>query len=658
MAHSFFDAHSPSLLPVASHLIRAMEVATENAAGRQPSEHPPCLTLCSLPDEILLQIAIHLGGHNALPSLSRANKYLHAITNEAMARNFIVHPCHLKHAIEWLVKHPALIGCVKSVDLVFSYRRCPSKCDNSGEVDFSHEVAGLLYKFIPASNQQILARAYSRKGKRIVNPIWTRHLQHFMDVLGLLCPNLDTLDIQMPAASHYDRKPTVVPNGLNHQLPMVNTDCVPVPPIQGVAFEVLRNRLRSLTIAPHDTWAGPAKSETLDTQMHVTFRSIGRDYITLQGFNRLQYLDITMEALGVPSSLHFQGLDGKPITRATLTHRHQTLDDPDRVSFGLPAKVLPLSLITIRFRRCNRFTFSYLVVIWRMARLESKLKNIKFFLDVSPREIILMCSQESRNTPTLYFGLLEALRRMGLSVTFYATEDEKPVNMQFELAQLLLMVPSAAAIIALAGRQYSEINTAALERRESSRAEHKLFMKHALSHFELFDRPTFDARYWTKAAFFHGLKNTKSPLRKRRRDKFFDLEHYEFFFFPAREPLKTQPPVEEVSFLGKVFAHRPLVSKTVAEDKVSLERHRGQKKSDPEKPKGKKQSRDVKTANDRDTKKVSKPEDAQCRSSQSICFKDEPQAIVVTSDSFDGAAWEGMKWQEYIRPHVDTQHEP
>jgi hypothetical protein len=295
-----------------------MEAATANEAELPPSEHLPRLTIFSLPDEILIQIATHLGGHGALPRLSRVNKYLHAIANAATAKNLVIHPRHVEHAIQWLARHFNLIECVKSVNIVPAQIRSPTKCDDLSQMESSQEVAELLREVIPAVNNQTLALDDLREGEPISGEVWTRDVKFFLGVLNMICLNLDTLEIQMPAAARYGRKPRHIPFVLNYQLPMVNIDCVPLSPIQGVAFDSLRNKLRSLTIVPHNTWAGPVKREILTTQIHVEFRSVGRGYIRLRGSNRLQHLDIPMEALGLPSSLRFQGPEGELVNVGSL----------------------------------------------------------------------------------------------------------------------------------------------------------------------------------------------------------------------------------------------------------------------------------------------------------------------------------------------------
>jgi hypothetical protein len=219
---------------------------------------------------------------------------------------------------------------------------------------------------------------------------------------------------------------------------------------------------------------------------------------------------------------------------------------------------------------------------------------------------------------------------------------------------MAMMVHSEEAAIALLSRQYSESNTVALMRRGLSHTEHKLFMEHAFSHFELFNSPTYDAQKWTKTGFFHGPRNMKydpdllpvksdvntkrranmKPLPKRRKHKFMNMEHFAFFLGSFRDLPSAQPPAEEINFLGKVFALRPYVSKTVSKEEITLAQGK-QKKAKPKQRKGKRQSKDTKSKNYKDSNKASDSESDECRCFQSIYFKSEPRQIVFTSDRFD-----------------------
>jgi hypothetical protein len=75
------------------------------------------LHILHLPPETLLQIALNLCGTNAILALSKTNKYIHRITNEAMAKKLVVRPPHMKGPLDWLAHHPHIMGCVNTVDV-------------------------------------------------------------------------------------------------------------------------------------------------------------------------------------------------------------------------------------------------------------------------------------------------------------------------------------------------------------------------------------------------------------------------------------------------------------------------------------------------------------------------------------------------------------
>jgi hypothetical protein len=90
-----------------------------------------------------------------------------------------------------------------------------------------------------------------------------------------------------------------------------------------------------------------------------------------------------------------------------------------------------------------------------------------------------------------YLNLLRKLETMGVNVDFYTGSREKLTDMRRELTLQSLMPPSAACVIALAGKQFSDLAVTAAKRLKSSAFDRRLFLRHGIDYFGLFNRPTF-----------------------------------------------------------------------------------------------------------------------------------------------------------------------
>tara|TARA_R110002003_G_C700694_1_gene25459 strand:+ start:508 stop:1260 length:753 start_codon:yes stop_codon:yes gene_type:complete len=130
--------------------------------------------------------------------------------------------------------------------------------------------------------------------------------------------------------------------------------------------------------------------------------------------------------------------------------------------------------------------------------------------------------------------------------------------------------------MALAGKQFSDLAVTAAKRLKSSAVDRRLFVRHGIDYFGLFNGPTFNGRSWVNIAFFHGTKHTRHdprirprnmrpglpfnrtdlglPIMKLRRGKVLDLNQIHFTWNPS-EPREWPFHVsfETVMFCGESF---------------------------------------------------------------------------------------------------------
>jgi hypothetical protein len=431
-----------------------------------------------------------------------------------------------------------------------------------------------------------------------------RH-QACLDVLFALCPNIKTLKIGMPAAKLFDKNPPdVLPRPPNSALPMVNPTFEPVTLLQGMALQLARKNLRSLTVAQNNKWSGPRRHEILLSPSDINWRWAGRHVITLQGFNKLEHLDVPMDALGLPKMLDFKISDDLRHSKIRFMMAYGQNNGPVfHKEEEVTAKVLPLSLVSIQLRSCNERSFGFLQRFGEIPP-ESHLKHIERYLDSCARASILRCLENcSSHTPDFLVRITK-LERMGIKVKFYTGSKEKLLDMQQELTRMVYLTPGEVALISLAGRQFSDLNRLAISRRRHSRLAQRIFTRHALDHFDLLNSTTFNAKHWIGSAFFHGAKNTKydpnhnakhatspvttrpraRPMLKPRINRLFNLDNYKFTFLAESTPFSEMPMQDMIKkmiwLLGKTD---PLYSQVfpVREHviKSSANRRRKQKKA-------------------------------------------------------------------------------
>jgi hypothetical protein len=536
------------------------------------------LSILHLPPETLLQIALKLCGTNAILALSRTNKYLHRITNEAMAKKLVVQPLDMKISLDWLAHHPDMMVRVNTVDVsafqpMHNIQEVGPNASTLSVTDFSSDVSQVLRTKIWINTGRKVGKETWLSSFQVDNDsIWGHRHQSCMDVLFSICPNIKTLRLSMPTAKRFDKNPANIslhpPNSM--LLPMPNPAFKPVTPLQGVSLQLARENLRSLTIASGRRWTGPPQLEFLLSSSHIYWRGMGKHVITLHGFDRLEHLDVPMDSLGLPQTIYFQKSDERkiPTMRLMVTYS-QPYGPVFKKAVEFPAKVLPLSLRHIRLRSCNEKSFGFLRKFGEVYPA-SQLKHVELHLDTCARSNILRCLQASSYTPNL-LARLTKLEDMGIVVKFYTDHGKKLIDMKQELTMMECLTPEGVGLISLAGRQFSDLNLAAILQRQYSRLAQRMFMRHALAHFDLFNSSSFQAKHWIDSAFFHGAKNTKydpdlgnnctAPLmktrpgvhvmRKQQNNRVFDLDNFKFTLRVYPTPRSDLPTEKKVWLFGK-----------------------------------------------------------------------------------------------------------
>ncbi|KAH7409852.1 hypothetical protein DE146DRAFT_784996 [Phaeosphaeria sp. MPI-PUGE-AT-0046c] len=537
-------------------------------------------TFMCLPQELLLQIASQLCGSGALPKLACVNKTLYGITKQALARNLVIHECDLNLAIEWLLQNRALIASVNSVSLSAPRVDHRPGCISATRKGFETELKEMLSESIAESTNGNLAWQELQSSTNDPNPrLEDDNHQHLIDALLCICPNIHTVTIQTQAEKLCGFAADLPYHDRFFRLPVANRFAGPIAPISGVSSQQVRAKLKSLTIEAHHAWAGIMKEEVLTTSTTVYFQSLGRDLITFTGFDQLQHLDIPMESLGLPYNTMFRDA-GDYSSEIVSVPKELVFQSVNNIKFvELSVKVLPLSLVWLQFRSCNKYLFQFLELIRRIPAHHRRLKRIDLHLDTGARESInqwLLACHESSNFP-LHLSELEG---SGVEATFYTETGARIIDMSRELLQHEVMSELALSgeeyLLALTRKQFSDLNVGAVESRRKSRRAHQLFMRHGLAHFDLFNSPSFDSNCWQEAAFFRGTSNTKyDPCLRPTTDssvpkksstiishrgqwrRQLNLDRFEFDFAFSKMASTSSSVEKVVSFLGTNFVLGP-----------------------------------------------------------------------------------------------------
>jgi hypothetical protein len=542
--------------------------ATCGDEGPSLSEHRRA-RLLSLPPEILSQIATELCGNIAICNLLLVNKHVHGIVQKAMAKRLVIPPNRIKGALQWLARYPDIISSVNTVDLgayqSIHRQECICLDDN-----LDPEATRILRAAILCSSCGVTTWDKLRQLKQLPRQIWSRNHRFFVDLLVSLCPNINNISFQMPAPPSFDRMPEPgLINAPSINEPLLNRMCVPVAPFQCATLQIMQNNLEFLTISPNHRWAGLAQLDILEGSLAAKFMVNGKRLITLMGFKKLKYLDIPMDALGLPPTIVFQDANEIQMTRVDLCIGGLN-GQPATTITQVPTKVLPLSLQTLRLRSCDWRLFLILQRVSEIPMHQLQLKRIDMYSDTCARSTLIRCLGTGFG-PNDFLRILSEVEQMGIEVTFYTGKHEHPIDMRWELAPVQYLSHCDMAMVALAQKQFSDLNLQAVKRRHRSSLDRLLFHKHAFAHFDLLNSPTFDGKTWIGVAFFHGIKSTRfdttllphnaaiqveeredvMPWRRSRGP--LDLIEFVFGFLSSKPLPRASPKQQEVVFQGNTF---------------------------------------------------------------------------------------------------------
>jgi hypothetical protein len=573
LAASPRDAGTTSVIPVRTHTPRdwnSSPIPEGNTTPVNPKNY-----IKELPNEILLQISTHLCGRATLANLSRVNKQMHTVANEAIAKILVIRESHFKEAIAWLANHPDLMTSVRFVEIIDR-----GYVETAGfwslyvtdypppNLLFSPHVETTLRALIHKQHDgKVTWKDTHANGRRIGFTAFPA--RYYTDLLFKICPNIKSAKAQLNGPKNFD---WIDPDPLRvdaSNLPTVNPKCELNTTFYDTALQVMQDSLESLTISQDRQWKGPIQRELLTSSVHVSNSRIGKPPITLRGFKKLRHLDVPIEVLGLPSSILFLQPGEYERIKEGTTSGQASLPGPSNKVLASSAKIIPLTLKTLQLRSCNGATFMLLERISRILPGTSNFEHVDIFFTTCAREFLHLCHQ-AEHEPLDCFEILSVLKAMGVAVSFYAGNNEKIVDMRRELEVMTVLSFEEVLMAAVIRRQFSEFSEHAIYRRRASRVEHRLFMKHAVAHFHLFNSSTFDADKWKQIALFHGKKYIKEKpkagpkpkaslfevpdrsqgihcWRQRRPAGFFDLENFTFTFRKATSCSVSPPPVVELS---------------------------------------------------------------------------------------------------------------
>jgi hypothetical protein len=415
-----------------------------------------------------------------------------------MAKNLLIRESHFKETIVWLARHPHLMNSVKAIQIVnCGYIEAAgylSLYDNSftpRDLSFSPHVKTTLRDLIYKQHDGKAIWEHIHTDGRLVN--FTGFIafstQYYMDLLFKICPNIKSAKVPVHGPKGFGLPgPDPLPV-FTSDLPMANPDCILITPFDDTSLQVMLDSLESLTISQDLQWTRPTQRELLTSSVHGSNSRIGRPPMTLRGFKKLQHLDVPMQVLGLPDSIHFQQLDeDNRVERIDISARvlHQS---PSTKALVCPAKIMPLTLKTLQLRSCGGATFMILDLIGHIPAGTSKFKYIDVFFTTCTRKFIHLCHQ-AEDEALDYFVILSQLRAMDIEVSFYTGENETTVDMWKELDVMSDLSLEEICMAVFARRQFAVYSEHALNRRGTARIDNFFFMKHAVTHFDLLNSST------------------------------------------------------------------------------------------------------------------------------------------------------------------------
>ena len=261
----------------------------EASKNRGPARLP------ALPFELLYSIASELRRSKTIFDFALVNQHLNGVAQQALVKESLIPQNRIRQFLEMLIKHQDLIKSVKAIDLGDYDCGHRMRCVCLGRPNFQPDELKFLGKAIAANTENSVHWSEIRKYRTISGQIWRRNHAFFLNVLLLLCPNITSIALELPAARWFDSSHPPAPTNVTpSELPALNEELPPVTPFHGPALGVMQKNLEVLIVKEDSKWKGPAKREVLFTPQDVCWRNMGKYTITLPGFVKLKHLDVPM----------------------------------------------------------------------------------------------------------------------------------------------------------------------------------------------------------------------------------------------------------------------------------------------------------------------------------------------------------------------------
>ncbi|RAR10727.1 hypothetical protein DDE82_001118 [Stemphylium lycopersici] len=510
------SAYLPRETTISEGAFKEEQHGYEDNAGAAPSQgkvtstHGAKGSLTCLPSELIDLIASHLRNSKSVFSFGSVNKRFHGIVRQAIVRDLVLGRGKIKGFLEMLGHHPELMRKVTSANLGdFSCSR-HEECTCLGIPTLDADVMEVIRRTMDANSDNGVDWTNIQEDRRRRGSVWRINQAFFLNMLAALCPNIRSMEIQLPEArqcqvSQPPRPLHIAP----HVFPSLNPELLPVTPFQGSALHILGRTLHSLTIAEDTRWKGPATLEVLHSH-DLKWRNMGRYIITLEGFTSLKRLDVPMEVLGRPDNIVFSPPSYQsPQGESVMNTKTGPIEDKKLKTLEeARSKILPFTMTHMYLRSCNKWTFGILRKVNEIPTENLQLRHIELFFKTEPQQAIMQCDS-AEDGRINYLQLLTDLERKNVSISFYFGVKEVRIDMHRELAALRLLSPFEIWHFSGFRRPFSDLDRTASKGRRLSLIGSRLFLRYSASHLQLLNRPTFNPASWAQTAFFQGNKGAK-----------------------------------------------------------------------------------------------------------------------------------------------------
>ncbi|KNG46391.1 hypothetical protein TW65_87031 [Stemphylium lycopersici] len=510
------SAYLPRETTISEGAFKEEQHGYEDNAGAAPSQgkvtstHGAKGSLTCLPSELIDLIASHLRNSKSVFSFGSVNKRFHGIVRQAIVRDLVLGRGKIKGFLEMLGHHPELMRKVTSANLGDFACSRHEECTCLGIPTLDADVMEVIRRTMDANSDNGVDWTNIQEDRRRRGSVWRINQAFFLNMLAALCPNIRSMEIQLPEArqcqvSQPPRPLHIAP----HVFPSLNPELLPVTPFQGSALHILGRTLHSLTIAEDTRWKGPATLEVLHSH-DLKWRNMGRYIITLEGFTSLKRLDVPMEVLGRPDNIVFSPPSYQsPQGESVMDTKTGPIEDKKLKTLEeARSKILPFTMTHMYLRSCNKWTFGILRKVNEIPTENLQLRHIELFFKTEPQQAIMQCDS-AEDGRINYLQLLTDLERKNVSISFYFGVKEVRIDMRRELAALRLLSPFEIWHFSGFRRAFSDLDQTASKGRRLSLIGSRLFLRYSASHLQLLNKPTFNPASWAQTAFFQGNKGAK-----------------------------------------------------------------------------------------------------------------------------------------------------